>query len=172
LMGDEVRRTQRGNNNAYGQDNPLGWFDWGLTEQHADLHRFVRLLIDCRFGRKTTDAPTPNLQEILHRMVMQWHGTRLGQPDWSGHSHALAFSMMAPHRNARVYGLLNAYWEPLTFQLPAPDGSPWRRCLDTSLPSPHDISEWHEALEIRSDSYRAEARSVVILAAGLSAGNP
>src|SRR4029450_7867177 len=44
LMGDEVRRTQRGNNNAYCQDNEISWFDWTLVKKHADLHRFVRLL--------------------------------------------------------------------------------------------------------------------------------
>ena len=42
LMGDEVRRTQRGNNNAYCQDNEISWFDWTLVEKHADLHRFVK----------------------------------------------------------------------------------------------------------------------------------
>src|SRR5262249_54306568 len=44
LMGDEVRRTQNGNNNAYGQDNETSWFDWTLLEKRADLHRFVSLL--------------------------------------------------------------------------------------------------------------------------------
>ncbi len=44
LMGDEVRRTQHGNNNAYCQDNETSWFDWTLVAKHADVHRFVRLL--------------------------------------------------------------------------------------------------------------------------------
>src|SRR5207344_2351120 len=51
LMGDEARRTQRGNNNAYCQDNEISWFDWTLLSKHADLHRFVRLLISRRLMR-------------------------------------------------------------------------------------------------------------------------
>ena len=48
LMGDEVQRTQRGNNNAYCQDNDISWFDWTLLEKHRDLHRFVKMLISQR----------------------------------------------------------------------------------------------------------------------------
>ena len=48
LMGDEVRRTQRGNNNAYCQDNEISWFDWSLLEKHRDIHRFVKILIENR----------------------------------------------------------------------------------------------------------------------------
>ena len=48
LMGDEVRRTQRGNNNAYCQDSDISWFDWSLLERHADIHRFVKGLIRFR----------------------------------------------------------------------------------------------------------------------------
>ena len=51
LMGDEVRHTQRGNNNAYCQDNEISWFDWGLLEKHADIHRFLKLLIARRLLR-------------------------------------------------------------------------------------------------------------------------
>ena len=51
LMGDEVRHTQHGNNNAYCQDNELSWFDWTLVEKHADVHRFVKLLIARRLLR-------------------------------------------------------------------------------------------------------------------------
>ena len=53
LMGDEVRRTQGGNNNAYCQDNEISWFDWTLLEKHADVHRFVKLLIARRLLRST-----------------------------------------------------------------------------------------------------------------------
>ncbi len=64
LMGDEARRSQRGNNNAYCQDNEISWFDWTLVEKHADLHRFVsllnarRLLRDAEHERQRRD-PEP-----------------------------------------------------------------------------------------------------------------
>jgi glycogen operon protein len=51
LMGDEVRRTQRGNNNGYCQDSDISWFDWSLLERHADIHRFVKMLVGFRQRR-------------------------------------------------------------------------------------------------------------------------
>jgi len=58
LMGDEVRRTQRGNNNAYCQDNEISWFDWSLLEKHRDIHRFVKILTENR-RRETTSSGVP-----------------------------------------------------------------------------------------------------------------
>ena len=58
LMGDEVRRTQRGNNNAYCQDNEIGWFDWSLLEKHRDIHRFVKMLIENRRRETETTSLT------------------------------------------------------------------------------------------------------------------
>ena len=58
LMGDEVRRTQRGNNNAYCQDNEISWFDWTLLERHADIHRFVKTLIRIRALRESVRTST------------------------------------------------------------------------------------------------------------------
>ena len=52
VMGDEVRRTQHGNNNAYCQDNEISWFDWTLLSKHADLHRFVKLLMARRLMQR------------------------------------------------------------------------------------------------------------------------
>jgi isoamylase len=63
VMGDEVRRTQQGNNNAYCQDNETSWFDWTLTSKHADVHRFVRLLIARRLLR---DVEAENHRESLN----------------------------------------------------------------------------------------------------------
>ena len=54
LMGDEVRRTQGGNNNAYCHDDEANWFDWSLVEKHADVHRFVKLLLARRLLRDVT----------------------------------------------------------------------------------------------------------------------
>src|SRR6478609_8658681 len=60
LMGDEMRRTQRGNNNAYCQDNETSWLDWSLLDRHPDLHRFVRLLIAHRLrGLEMTRETSP-----------------------------------------------------------------------------------------------------------------
>ena len=142
LMGDEVRRTQQGNNNAYCQDNDISWFDWRLLERHADLHRFVKMLNAFRQRRDVLDIGTLTLNELLQRARIEWHGVKLNRPDWSEHSHSLAFTLRSLASRFLLHGILNAYWEPLTFELPpvaVASGEQWRRCIDTALASPHDI---------------------------------
>jgi glycogen operon protein len=165
-MGDEVRRTQRGNNNAYCQDNEISWFDWTLVEKHADVHRFVRLLTARRLMRDVEpELQRLSLNQVLRTASKAWHGVKLGQPDWSDSSHSLAFCAIVPHDKLVLYTILNAFWEPLDFELPAVGtrNDTWRRWIDTSLDSPHDIVDWQSARAIRGLSYRAEARSVVVL---------
>jgi isoamylase len=85
LMGDEVRRTQRGNNNGYCQDNEISWFDWSLLEKHADIHRFFKTLIEIRRRRTETILPGLTLNQLLAQARIECHGVRLNQPDWSDH---------------------------------------------------------------------------------------
>ena len=91
LMGDEVRRTQRGNNNAYCQNNEISWFDWTSSEKHADIHRFAKTLIAMRMNRHLPiERLDLTLNELLRRQPFTWHGVRLNAPDWSHESHTLA----------------------------------------------------------------------------------
>ena len=91
-MGDEVRRTQRGNNNAYCQDNEISWFDWTLLAKHADVHRFVRLLIARRLMRDVEpERQRVSLNQLLREAKHAWHGIKLSKPDWGPGSHSLAF---------------------------------------------------------------------------------
>ena len=93
LMGDEVRRTQRGNNNAYCQDNETSWFDWTLVDKHADVHRFVTLLNARRTLREwSTERQRMSLNQLIREAKKAWHGVKLDQPDWGHWSHSLAFS--------------------------------------------------------------------------------
>jgi glycogen operon protein len=166
LMGDEVRRTQHGNNNAYCQDNESNWFDWGLLERHADLHRFVKALTGFRQRRAVVTGDTNfTLNEMLHAANIEWHGVALGAPDWRDHSHSLAMSVRSLNARFLLHLIFNAYWEPLTFALPAvpAGGEPWRRCLDTALASPDDIRPFAEAPAVEQASYEARPRSVVLL---------
>jgi len=167
LMGDEVRRTQGGNNNAYCQDDETSWFDWTLVERHADLLRFVSLLNARRLRRDVEhERRRVSLNQWIQRASKEWHGVKVGQPDWGEHSRSFAFSAALPEEGLCVYLILNAYWEPLDFELPPMVGvSPraWRRWIDTSLESPHDIVPWDTAPSVSDQSYRAGARSVVVL---------
>jgi glycogen operon protein len=167
LMGDEVRRTQRGNNNAYCQDNETSWFDWTLLAKHADIHRFVTLLNARRVLRDTgPERERLSLNQLLHGVNLAWHGVKLNQPDWSESSRSLAFTVELRQEKLLFYVILNAYWEPLDFELPQFDNArqdPWRRWIDTALDSPYDIVDWKTAESVRSHTYRAELRSVVVL---------
>jgi glycogen operon protein len=164
LMGDEVRRTQVGNNNCYSHDDESNWFDWALLERHGDVRRFVRLLCARRTLRSVGhERRRVTLAELVRQAEHSWHGVRLGRPDWGDGSHSIALTARL-HEGGLVFHLiLNAYWEPLEFELPA--GVPWRRWIDTALDSPDDIVPWEAAAPVPAGAYPAGARSVVVLLA-------
>jgi len=170
VMGDEVRRTQQGNNNAYCQDAEANWFDWTLLHRHADVLRFVQLL-NARRSRRGTgpERLRMSLTELLEAAEHAWHGTKRNSPDWSEHSHSVAFSAVLPHQGLSAFFIFNAYWELLEFELPLLESGPgqsWRRWIDTSLDSPEDIVQWQSAPAVSGFTYRAGPRSVVVLWAG------
>jgi isoamylase len=165
LMGDEVRRTQRGNNNAYCQDNEISWFDWRGLDRHADIHRFTRLLLIPRLT--TRGERRQSLNEILRHGRITWHGVKLNQPDWSDDSHSLSLTADTIDGRFLFHGMINAYWEPLTFEVP-PRGAGahegWHRLLDTSLASPDDICDGPDVAPLVPDgSYLVHPRSMAIL---------
>ncbi len=170
-MGDEVRRTQHGNNNPYCQDNESNWFDWSLVTKHADVHRFVKLLIARRLLRDTDpQRRRRTLSQLISSATKNWHGVKLDRPDWSDQSHSVAFSAELKAEGLLVYFIFNAYWGSLEFELPRlekSEGGFWRRWIDTSLESPQDIVAWQEAPSVSKHRYRAGPRSVVVLWANL-----
>ncbi len=169
VMGDELRRTQGGNNNAYCQDNETSWLDWSLCFDHADILRFVKLLIHRRLLRETEhERSRMPLSQFLREAKHAWHGVKLNQPDWSSVSHSLALSAELNNEDLLLYVILNAYWEALDFELPRLKDRTgiWRRWIDTALDTPNDICEWKEAVPLGATSYHAEARSSVVLIAG------
>jgi len=167
LMGDEMRRTQGGNNNAYCYDNANNWMDWGLLVKHADIHRFVKLLIARRLLRGVeAEQQRKSLDQMLREARKAWHGVKLEQPDWSDWSHSLALEAELKKQKLLFYLMTNAYWDALDFELPPTDdrgGDPWHCWINTALKSPLDIVEWQKAPAISGDKYRVEARSVAML---------
>lgn len=167
LMGDEVRRTQQGNNNAYCQDNEISWLDWGLLEREKGLWRFVQTLLAFTqsyhiFREESFWARKPG--ENTPRIA--WHGVKRNHPDWRSISHSLAIELCCAEAGEHVYVAFNAYWEPLTFELPLlPSGQCWYRLVDTSLPNPEDIYDLRQAPSIKGDTYTLAARSSLILVA-------
>jgi isoamylase len=167
VAGDEFGRTQQGNNNAYCQDTALSWFDWDLLERHADICRFVKALVEFRQRRAVVrNKEALSLNQLLRRAKLHWHGVALHEPDWNDYSHSLAFTFESHGGGFRMHGMLNAYWQPLTFALPpvAADGPRWRKGIDTALTAPDDIRPLHEAPVIPADHLIVQPRSVVVLA--------
>ncbi|BAU63791.1 glycogen debranching enzyme GlgX [Stanieria sp. NIES-3757] len=165
LMGDEVRRTQLGNNNGYCQDNELSWFDWSLVSKHDGLLRFVKKLI--HFIQTLAIFHQETFLEVTHtseKPHLIWQGQYLGQPDWKEEARHLAFSLCHPAKGEHLHIILNAYWEPLNFALPPlKTGNYWHRIIDTALPAPDDFSDLEAAVKIERDSYLVTARSSVVL---------
>jgi glycogen operon protein len=170
-MGDEVRHTQRGNNNAYCQDNEISWFDWTRVSKYADVHRFMTLLAERRLLRGVEhEHQRMSLNQLLRQAKITWHGVKLGQPDWSSSSRSVACTVEMRREKMLLHLILNPFWEPLGFELPQPgneDGNTWRRWIDTTLDSPEDIVSWQKAPSIPGLSYRVGPRSVVVLFSGL-----
>ncbi|XVS60762.1 glycogen debranching protein GlgX [Actinosynnema sp. CA-299493] len=123
LSGDEVGRTQHGNNNAYCHDSELSWFDWDLVERNEELFEFTRRVIAFR-------AAHPALRRRGHLVGGQdvtWHGARVGEPDWSPDGRLLAASVRLG--DDHVYVAANAHWEGV--ELALPEGHDWRLFADT-----------------------------------------
>jgi len=164
LMGDEMRRTQRGNNNAWCQDNEISWLDWSLRKTHADVHRFLRRLIRLRSSVHPDPRRTGTLTQFLRSARIEWHGVKLGEPDWSDQSRSIAVTFQEPDGPAMAHAIVNAWSEPLEFELPRVEEG-WRLMVDTFLPAPDDIRSWEEAAVLETGSYLANAYSFVFLAA-------
>jgi glycogen operon protein len=174
LMGDEIGRTKRGNNNAYCHDNSLNWLDWTLLESNADLFRFVR---NCIAFRKAHPVLRGNTYLCNEDYVgsgyadVTWHGTRAWAPDWSGASRTLAFMLCGKHakggRDADdyIYVAMNMYWEDLIFEIPRlPGKMKWRVFGNTCAPPPEDICEpGDEPLLKDQECCLVGGRSVMIL---------
>ena len=165
LMGDEVRRTQRGNNNAYCQDNEISWFEWTGLHRHRDLHRFVKTLVRQRQMLGTLlPVQGKTLNEILRDAEIQLHGVRLNEPDLSADSHSLALTVQAPEAPVMFHAMFNCYWQPLVFDLPRlePRRVSWRRWIDTDRDAPDDVCDAPLAPPVDTRATR-RARSVVVL---------
>ncbi len=166
LAGDEVRRTQLGNNNGYCQVGEIGMFDWSLLEKHSDIHRFTKQLIHFRLDHHhLCESYNETLRELLIAKAIEWHGTNLGDPDLNPNSHSIAATIRHFDDEVMLHIMINAYWEKLDFQIPSLNNSkePWRCCINTYLDSPNDIQPWKDAPPVNADTYSVEARSIVIL---------
>ena len=136
-------------------------------EKHDDIYRFVKGLIAARLRWDTSDPNREvSLSQILRQARIQWHGVKLSQPDWSPDSHSLALTAWSRRGRLLTHIMLNAYWEPLAFELPPVlnlQGKAWHRWIDTALDPPEDIGTWANAPAVPGESYLVQSRSIVVL---------
>jgi glycogen operon protein len=173
-MGDEVGRTQRGNNNTYCQDNELNWLDWSLKERNAELFRFCQGLIAFRKAHPVVRQPrfAATWSGATGRLEISWHGTRAWAADWSASSRVLAMLARlrggSPEDDDVVYAAFNMYWEALSFEVPAlENGRSWHVVANTGVEPPADVfvPGTEPPLE-NPQQLLVGGRSVVILVAG------
>jgi len=162
LGGDEMNRTQQGNNNAYCQDNEISWFDWTLLEKNQELFRFCKNLIAFRrknpvFRRNTffNGGTSPDTADAV------WFSPEGVGVDWNGAENTLA-CRIHPRENSGtgIYMFFNATDHPVTFQLP--EGA-WRVRINSAAPPPEDYFEHRNAPPAQGDAFEASAKSVVVL---------
>ena len=149
-----------------GQNNEISWFNWDSLGSQPDFHRFVKGLIGLiqNLSIFKHDYPLIVTPQIIGEPAITWHGVKLGRPDWSHNSHSLAFTLSYHQYGEQLHVMLNAFYTPLTFELPPlPPGRHWRRVIDTALPAPEDFSQLESAIAIKTSSYRVTERSSVVL---------
>jgi glycogen operon protein len=166
LMGDEVRRTQKGNNNAYCQDNEIGWFDWDLVQKNSELLTFARNII--YFTQKLQMFKIEDLlatPEDIDEPHITWHGIELNKPDWSKNSHSLAFTLYHPVARETVHVMVNAFWDTLKFQIPALKEQKWYKVIDTSVEAPNDFCKPGGGQKLDRKVVKVKDRSIMLLMA-------
>ncbi len=171
LMGDEIGRTQQGNNNTYCQDNSLNWMDWALHETNGDLFRFCQGLIAFRLRHPVLRrrVHVGVLSEFGDGIGVSWHGTQINRPDWSDQNRVLAFVLTAADggKPDALYVAINLYWEPIESELPVPPPHhQWHQFLNTGRESPLDLSSVEAEMPLaNSPTLSLIGRSITVLVA-------
>jgi len=165
LMGDEVRRSQGGNNNTWCQNNPLGWMHWMPDDGDLALKQVLQRLIHLRLKLADllnpeiphAEAKSPRFDQPGH-LIRQWHGIKVGQPDWASWSHTLAWSLNDRQRGPLLWCGMNAYSGDLAFEVPQSERG-WKQVLDTgsSDQAPTDPPPWE------GSTRTLKSRSLVVL---------
>ncbi|MDR1444452.1 MAG: glycogen debranching protein GlgX [Treponema sp.] len=174
LGGDEIGRTQRGNNNAYCQDNDISWYDWSLLEKNASLYRFAKRMIAFRLrhpGFMRPEFYTGRDGNYNAIPDISWFNEAGETPGWETIGPCIAFRMdgskaevLADQDDNDFFIMFNGGEKTVRFSVAAPpDGKRWVRVVDTSLPSPRDILEpgSEEPLD-DAGAYRVKDHSIVI----------
>jgi len=160
LGGDEFRRTQHGNNNAYCQDNKVSWFDWGLLEKHKEIHRFTLGMIAFRRAH-----PDLRRESFYTGEDIKWIAPNGGTPDWADNRQKSFACLIQGRTEPDLFILFNAETGSVDFRLPTlPAGKIWRLAADTSRTPPDDLFDPGKEPSLQGQIvFRLEPRSSAIL---------
>ncbi|MGD0470805.1 MAG: glycogen debranching protein GlgX [Terriglobales bacterium] len=164
--GDEIRRSQKGNNNAYCQDNEISWFDWTLVNKNSELLRFCKSIIRFRKMHAAVRRDQFFNGSVNERGLkdISWHGTKFNSPGWDDPgARALAMTLAGFGADPDLHVMFNMFWDSLDFELPSVPGRHWCVAVDTGQPSPHDVADPGSEPAVSGNTHRVEARSVVVL---------
>ncbi len=162
LAGDEFRRSQRGNNNAYCQDNDTSWVDWSLLGRHEELFRFARGVLALRRAH-----PVLCREAFYSDEEILWRNASGGAPDWFDSREKSLACLIRGHNEPDLWLMFNADAQPIDFVLPRPmRAGGWRLAVDTAREPPRDFFAPGEEIALDNPShYWVESRSSVVLVA-------
>ncbi len=162
LGGDEFRRTQGGNNNAYCQDNKTTWYDWSCLEQHREVFRFTRGMLAFRRAH-----PVLSKEQFYRDAEVHWFGPQGTMPNWSDRKEKRFACLLQEDEQHALFLIFNADVEPIDFKLPPLlPGTRWHLAVDTSREAPRDLfAAGEESLCESLHSYHQSARSSAVLLA-------
>lgn len=177
LAGDEFRRTQSGNNNAYCQDNEISWIDWTCVEKYQEIHRFTKMMIAFRKNHiilRRKRFFKGSVEHYFNSQDLTWHGVEPGKPDWTPGSRVLSCVLSGEYGRKEtgeidkdIYIAMNSSLFNKQIIIPeSPSGFPWRRVIDTALPSPDDFIDETNAAAISDSRYYLKRQSLIVLIAG------
>ncbi len=160
LGGDEFRRTQRGNNNAYCQDNDISWFDWSCLQRHDEIYKFARGMIAFRRAH-----PVLSKEQFYTNGDLRWFSPDGETPNWFDATNKGFACLIREDEECAVFLMFNAGEEENAFAVPLPaQASRWHIAADTSRSPPNDLFDsGREPLLDSTKPYRLEARSSAIL---------
>jgi glycogen operon protein len=161
LGGDEFRRTQGGNNNAYCQDNETSWYDWSLLEQqHSEIFRFTRGMIAFRSAH-----PILSLEKFYTDTDIHLFNSQGRSPDWADPKEKQFACLIHEDEQSALYLMFNAGTDAVNFSLPSELPEPrWYLAVDTSRESPQDLfAMGEEPLWNDKQTYLLSSRSSAIL---------
>jgi glycogen operon protein len=162
LGGDEFRRTQGGNNNAYCQDNETSWIDWNNLEQHQEIYRFAQGMIAFRLAH-----PVLSKEQFYSDTEIHWFSPQGESPDWTVPNEKQLACLIHEDEQRALYLLFNACADAVDFHLPPmTSGVQWHLAIDTFGETPHDLfAVGEEPLLKYSQTYLLKPRSSAILMA-------